>query len=77
MAPATHSYTHEHNVKQMPLPMYEDDGESVASGSGASTGAARHHRPRWLSPKDDPEVTRGIPVFEPTMDEFAVRPTGR
>lgn len=27
---------------------------------------------RWLSPEDDPEAKRGIPVFRPTMEEFKV-----
>lgn len=25
---------------------------------------------RWLTPEDDPSATRGIPIFEPTMEEF-------
>jgi hypothetical protein len=28
---------------------------------------------QWLSPEDDPEAKRGIPVFRPTMEEFKVR----
>ena len=41
-------------------------------------GAERTHLPSprsdgsaWLDPADDPLATRGIPVFRPSMDEFA------
>jgi hypothetical protein len=27
---------------------------------------------QWLSPEDDPEAKRGIPIFRPTMEEFKV-----
>lgn len=27
---------------------------------------------RWLSPEDDPEAKRGVPIFRPTMEEFKV-----
>ena len=26
----------------------------------------------WLSPEDDPDAKRGIPIFRPTMEEFKV-----
>lgn len=27
---------------------------------------------QWLSPEDDPDAKRGIPIFRPTMEEFKV-----
>jgi hypothetical protein len=26
----------------------------------------------WLSPEDDPDAKRGIPIFRPTLEEFKV-----
>ncbi|KAL7410197.1 hypothetical protein BDY24DRAFT_400420 [Mrakia frigida] len=40
--------------------------------SGWIGGSIIGPRPRvWLSPEDDEEAQRGIPIFEPTMEEFS------
>lgn len=43
-----------------------------AGGKYVPPYSAQFNGPRWLSPEDDPEAKRGIPIFRPTVEEFKV-----
>jgi len=38
---------------------------------GAESSTPDSSDPEWLDPDDDPTASRGIPVFKPTMEQFA------
>ncbi|KIJ46963.1 hypothetical protein M422DRAFT_28981 [Sphaerobolus stellatus SS14] len=51
-----------HTPDTIPVPLDHFYGQA-----GPSTPASERG---YLDPEDDPQATRGIPVFRPSMDEF-------
>jgi hypothetical protein len=73
------SYPHEHAVKQWPPPDYistcDDDHNEMGSTKSIqqnSRDSAQPQERKWLTPEEDDEARRGIPIFRPTMEEFEV-----
>jgi hypothetical protein len=53
-----------------PPPVIVQPDHFYGSDASQALPSPNSERRVWLSPDDDPQAHRGIPVFKPTMEEF-------